>query len=322
MKSPWLLLLLLALVYSCAHRPAPQNAPSAKELPAWVYAPMDECVEARELCASGEGQTGAQASANALKALGAIFETKVTGSTTSTMTVRGSAVLAEAQETAWVAVRDEVAQTLEAARISRQTRHKNMSYALASLDKAKASQNLRERMDTLQAELAGLWQRKDRTGWARMWQLFHQREGLNDRYAIVTGQRASYAPSAQELQAWYQSRRAEIPLALDHEAVPAELLAALKSRLTNAGYRLFDFKTGARLELRFAAAQEHLNVKDFEKWNFAFTLTHLSKNGAKVGVVDLRETVTGRSRVDCEARAREALVAQLEKRLSELNLQD
>ena len=84
----------------------PQVSEHAKEVPAWAYAPMEECLEERELCASGEGPNQSVADANAFKALAAIFETKVTASTVSTTTATGVGAFAQAQETAAVNVKD------------------------------------------------------------------------------------------------------------------------------------------------------------------------------------------------------------------------
>lgn len=319
-----ILLSSLVLLASCSlfQSKAPINSEHSKEVPAWAYAPMEGCVEERELCASGEGPTSALADANAMKALAAIFETRIEAVTTSSMTATGSGAFAQAQESAAVSVRDEVKQTLEAAQVEKRHRHKKLSYSLVSLDKAKASGNLRAAMDKVQAELEGLWKRKDRTGWARMWELFHQREGLNDRYNIINGARVSFSPSVKELQDWYQSRRAETPIGFDAQGLTTELLGALKARLTNSGYRLFDLTTGARLKARLEAKQEHMNVDGFEKWFFVLTLENISKAGAKIGGLSVQETATGRSKADCEMKARESLLKMMEARLSELNLQD
>lgn len=323
MRAQCLILMLIMLAgCSTLKGQKAQNSEHAKEVPAWAFAPMEECMEERELCASGEGETGSKADANAMKSLAAIFETKVTASTQSTTVARGSGVLAQAQETASVSVRDEVNQTLEAARVVKRFRFKKLSYSLVSLDKTKASENMRAAIDKTQAELSALWQRRDRTAWARMWELHHRREGLNDRYNILMGQRLSFSPTSKELQDWYQARRAEVPMALDAQNLPAEFLGALKARLTNSGYRVFDLKSGARLVARWEAKQEHMNVTGFEKWFFLLTMENISKAGAKVGGLSVSETTSGRSKADCEMKARAPLMEAMEARLSELNLQD
>jgi hypothetical protein len=319
-----LILILAFLLSGCStFKSAPKKTVKhAEGVPAWAYAPMEECSEMQELCASGEGKTSREADANAMKSLASIFEVKIEATTTSSMTVTGSQSLAQAQEMAMTKVRDEVSQTLEAAQVVKRHRFENRSYALAKLDKGRASANLKAGMDTVQAELAGLWQRRDRTAWARMWELFQVREGLNDRYNIINGQRVPFQPSAEELQKWYQSRRAEVPMAIEFIDLPAEYSALIKARLTNSGYRLFEMNDGARLKAQMSAKQEHMNVAGFEKWFFHLSMENLSKAGAKIGGLSVKATTTGRSRVDCEMKARNILMKEMEAKLHELNLQD
>ena len=320
-----ILLSVLLFISSCAlfkPKKAPETSEHSAEVPAWAYAPMEECMEEMQLCASGEGKTSTQADANAMKSLAAIFETKIVATTSSSMTVSGHTALAQAQESAQTSVRDEVKQTLEAAQVIKRHRYKNMSYALASLDKTKATANLKAALDKVQAELSGLWTRKDRTAWARMWELFQVREGLNDRYNIINSNRIPYAPSASELQQWYQSRQANVPMAIDFIDLPGEYEAQLKARLTNSGYRLFDLNTGARLKAQMTSKQEHMDVAGFEKWFFNLSMENISKAGAKVGGLSVTTTTTGRSKADCEMKARSILMKEMEEKLHELNLQD
>jgi hypothetical protein len=283
---------------------------------------MEECSEARELCASGEGKTSAQADANALKSLASIFETQVTASTSSFTSAQSSGVWAQLQESAQVSVREDVKQTLEAAQIIKRFRHNRQFYSLASLDKGRAIANLQERMEKIHAELAALWKRKDRTAWARMWELAHQREALNDRYTILNGERFKFSPSASELQQWYQSRRAEVPKGIELQSLPPELAAVIRARLSNSGYRLFDVSQGERIRATFEAKQEHLNVNGFEKWFFVLNMENISRAGAKTGGLVVQVSTTGRSRTDCESKARATIITEMESKLAELNLKD
>jgi hypothetical protein len=315
---------ILFVLSSCAFfKPAPPiTSDHANELPDWAYAPMDACSEASEICASGEGKTNSIADANAKKSLASIFETKIEAQTSSHLSASGSAILMKAQESATVSVTETVNQTLEATQVIKRFRFKEMSYSLVSLDKAKASENLRARIDKIQSELSALWKRRDRTAWSRMWELAHQREALNDRFNIMMGERIQFTPNISELQAWYQSRRAEIPLAYEFIDLPKEYASQIVSRLTNSGYRLFEMNQGSRIKAVLESKKEHMNVKGFEKWFFNLTMENISKAGAKTGGLVAQATTTGRSKVDCEMKAREILLKEMEEKLQELNLQD
>ncbi len=293
----------------------------AGEVPAWVYSPADGCDEEAEMCASGEGPTGAVADANAMKALAAIFETRIVATTQSDAQMTQDQSWRSSREQATVSVREEVAQTLEAAGIKARHRHKGLSYSLAALDKEKAAGSLRTSMERTQAELENLWKRRDRTGWARMWELALTRDALGDRLFLITGGKAPYDPSVQDLQRWYQSRKAERALGWSARGLSPELEGAVKARLTESGWMLAP--GGARAVRAVLEAREtHIKVEGFQKWEFSLVLTHTGADGAKKGVVNAMATTTGRSRADCETKARGALLKSIDAELSKLNLED
>ena len=322
MKGRGFLFPLLALIMLAGCATRPEQSEHSKEVPGWAYAPAEGCDEGSELCASGEGPTGTVADANAMKSLASIFEVQITSSTSSLMTMSNDSVFRQSQETAAVSVKEEVDQTLKAASIKRRFRKAPLSYSLASLDKAKASDNIRSSMDTAQAELEGLWQRKDRTGWARMWELLLTRDSLNDRYALIMGGRMTYAPTAEQLQKWYQSRKLTRTIGWEQIDLPDNFAGALKSRLTEAGMALKTTKEGERVRATLEAKQGHINVSGFEKWDFVLTVEHLSADDKKLGTLSVNASASGRSRSDCEAKTRVTLMKAVDSGLSQLNLND
>lgn len=316
-------LLTLTFFVSCSFmKPKPNVSEHANEVPAWAYAPTEGCDEGSELCASGEGPTSSIADANALKSLASIFEVRVEASTSSLMTMSNDSTLRQSQETAAVAVKDEVDQTLKAASIKNRFRLKGLSYSLASLDKRKAADNIRSSMDTAQAELEGLWTRKDRTGWSRMWELLLTRDSLNDRYALIMGGRVVYSPTAMQLQNWYQSRKVTKTMGWDSESIPAIYAGAIKSRLTEAGIALKKAKIGERIRARMTSTQGHINVTGFERWEFVLSIEHLSADGKKLGTLSATAQTTGRSKVDCETKAQSQIMKIVETDLPKLNLNE
>lgn len=313
-------LLSLLLISACATKP--RVSEHSDEVPAWVYTPSEGCDEGAELCASGEGPNNSVADANAMKGLASIFEVRITGATSQLLTMSNDAVLRQSQETASASVKEEVDQTLKAASIKRRHRHKNLSYSLAALDKAKASDNIRSAMDTAQAELDGLWQRKDRTGWARMWELLLTRDSLNDRYALIMGGRMTYAPSADQLQKWYQSRKLTRSIGWEGQDLPEALAGSLKGRLTEAGMALTKSSEGERIRATFEAKQGFIKVTGFERWEFVLTVEHLDAGDKKLGTLSVNASATGRSRADCETKTRTTLMKAVDDGLTQLNLND
>jgi hypothetical protein len=318
--------LMVALLTGCAlfrSSPSKQAVVSehATEVPAWVYAPSEGCDEEAEMCASGEGPTGAVADANAMKSLAAIFETRIVATTQADAQMSQDQSWRSSREQATSSVREEVAQTLEAAAIKSRHRHKGLSYSLAALDKERAAGSLRTSMERTQAELQNLWKRRDRAGWARMWELALTRDALGDRLFLITGGKAPYDPSVLDLQHWYQSRKAERALGWSARGLSPELEGAVKTRLTEAGWVL---TTGGprAVSAVLEARETHLKVTGFQKWEFSLVLAHTGAEGAKKGVLNAMATATGRSRADCETKARAALLKMIDQELSKLNLED
>lgn len=312
----------IIIVGCSATKPRPKVSEHATEVPSWAYAPMEGCDEGSELCASGEGPTSAVADANAMKSLASIFEVRIEASTSSMMTMSNDSALRQSHETAAVSVKDEVAQTLKAASIKNRHRFKGLSYALASLDKHKAADNIRSAMDTAHAELDGLWVRKDRASWARMWELVLTRDALNDRYALIMGARVPYAPTTEQLQKWYQARKLVRKMGWEAVDLPEIYAGSLKSRLSEAGIALSTTKSDERIRAQLTAKDAHIKVAGFEKWEFVLTVEHLGEGDKKKGTVSVNTQTTGRSRVDCEIKAQPILMKALETNLSQLNLNE
>lgn len=325
-------LLSLLLMASCSTKKKSSSTPDestsdqstqvsehAKEVPAWAYAPSEGCDEEAEICASGEGKNSSVADANALKSLAAIFETKITSTTQADAVMSQDQAYRSSRENAYASVREEVSQTLEAASIRQRHRHKGLSYSLAVLDKEKAAGSLITSMNRAQAELEGLWKRRDRTGWARMWQLLLTRDGIADRLFLITGSKRGGSPTAADLQGWYQGRKAQHAIGWESAGLSPELEGALKSRLTEAGW-ILQKSAVQKVRATLEAKQTHLQVKGFEKWEFVLTMQHLGTDGNKVGVLTAETTTTGRSRVDCESKARAELLRTAETELTKLNL--
>jgi hypothetical protein len=300
---------------------APETSAHSSEVPQWVYEPLENC-DAGELCASGEGHTQSQADANAFKSLASIFETKITATTQSFMQTQGSGAWSQASEAASTSVRDEVNQTLEAARVLKRHKQARMTYTLVGLNKMKASENLEARMNELQAQIAGLWKKKDRLSFFTLWELSLAREQLNDRYNLIQGQRKTYAPDLKTLQLWFKDRSQLSPLSLKSSTdSPGLILEKLKNRLTEVGYTLKTEKQNAHIDLEWIEKPAHLNVQGFEKWSFQLTLKHLAGSDKK-GVWTTQVESTGRNKTDALNKILNSLLKQMDEGLSSLHLPD
>lgn len=314
-------ILILLLLSSCSYFKAkPTLSESAKEVPAWVYAPYDSCVEQEELCATGEAKTYAGADGAARANLASIFEVQVKSDFSATTT--------SSQQFAWQAsvkqevqssIEESVDQVLETVQIKSRFKKEGLTYSLAALDRAKASDLLGARLKKVDDELTVLWGKRSRTNLRRIVRLYLEREKLNERYSIVAGVGRPAPMTYQEIIAWRESRPKVEPLTLKVGNAPEWMTEKLKELLTEAGFKIVKGNTSKVLSLNVESIKEYLNVQGFEKYTFTMNLTS-SIDGEKKKVLAASETVTGRTQADALLKVKNYFTEYIEQHLSDLHL--
>jgi hypothetical protein len=314
-------LLLLLLVSSCALKQSqPSLSENSKEIPNWVYSPYDGCVEANELCATGEGKSYTQADTEAKVNLGSIFETKVQSELN--VTTSGSQTFpwqAQVKEEVTKSIKESVEQILETVQIKKHFRKDGLSYALASLDRQKASELLGNRLTKVDQELDTLWQNHQRTNLRRIVKLYLERERLNERYSIVSGAPRPFKVSWQDIIKWRESRPKTEALMLKVGQAPDWMREKLTELLTEAGFRIVKGDASKAVELQVDSIKEFLNVSGFEKYTFTLSMTSII-GGEKKKTISTSETVTGRSQADALLKVKNYFSEYLELHLSDLHL--
>jgi hypothetical protein len=314
-------LLILLLISSCSHFLAkPELSESSKASPPWLFAPYEACLEEMELCATGEAKGYAQADLQARNNLASIFEVKVE----SEMNVQTSA----SQTLPWQgAVREEVQQSLkesvnqvlETVQIKKHFKQNGLSYSLASLDRAKASELLGERVTKIDDELNVLWARRSRTNLRKIVRLYLEREKLNERYSIVSGASRPAKMTYKDIISWRESRPKVENLALRVGQAPDWMTEKLKELLTEAGFKIVKGDSSKAISLNVDSIKEFLNVEGFEKYTFTMNLTSF-EDGEKNKVLSASETVTGRSQADALLKVKAFFTDYIEQHLSDLHL--
>lgn len=314
-------ILLLLLLSGCAQfRPGPSLSETSKESPTWIYAPYDACSEEQELCATGEGKTLAQADAEARKNLASIFEVTVTSDFSVTTTSQQTfpwqgAVKQEVQHS----LQESVNQILETVQITKHAREKGLTYALASLDRARASELIGNRLLKVDDELNTLWSRRSRTNLRKIVRLYLEREKLNERYSIVSGSSRPARMTYKDIVEWRQSRPRVEALALRVGQAPEWMTEKLKELLTEAGFKIVKGDADKAVTLHVDSIKEYLNVEGFEKYTFTMNLTSF-QNGEKNKVLMASETVTGRSQADALLKVKAYFNDYIEQHLADLHL--
>jgi hypothetical protein len=314
-------ILLLLLLSGCSTlSPKPELSDLSNELPSWIYSPYDSCSEVQELCATGESKTLAQADAEARKNLASIFEVTVTSefsvTTSSSQTFPWSgAVKEEVQKS----LQESVNQILENVQIKKHAREKGLTYALASLDRAKASELIGSRLTRLDDELNVLWSKRSRTNLRKIVRFYLEREKLNERYSIVSGSPRAARMTYKEIMDWRMTKPQIEALYLKVGQSPDWLTEKLKELLTEAGFKIIVGDAQKAVSLHVASIKEYLNVEGFEKFTFTLNLESF-RHGEKNKVLTTSETVTGRSQADALLKVKSLFNDYIEQHLADLNL--
>lgn len=311
---------MFLLISSCSHFTSKTKSDEAKEEPKWLYAPYEGCVEASELCATGEGRTFAQSDAEAKANLASIFEVRIQSDlVVTTNSSQSFPWQAEVREEVQKSIRESVEQILETVQIKYRFRKKGLSHSLASLDRLKAGELTRNRIAKLDGEIAVLWSNKQRTNLRRIVKLYMERERLNDRYAIISGMGLAPKVTWQEIIKWRETRPKSEPLILKVGQAPDWMKEKLSELLTEAGFHLVKGDAKKIVTVHVANIKEFLNVEGFEKHTFTVTISSIM-DGEKKNTISVSETVTGRSQADALLKVKSFFNEYIEQHLSDLRL--
>jgi len=314
-------LFLFLLISGCAlFRKEPVLSDSAKDDPSWLYSPYDACSESAELCATGEGKGFANADAEARANLSSIFEVKVqsdlsvTTSSTQTFPWQG-----QVREEVQKSVKESVNQVLETVQIKKHFRKAGLSHALASLDRHKASELIGSRLMKVDGELNTLWGNHQRTNLRKIVKLYTERERLNERYSVVSGQSRPAKVAWEKIIKWRESKPITEPLILKIGQAPDWMKEKISELLTEAGFRLVKSNANKIVTVQVDSIKEFLNVEGFEKFTFTLGMTSIM-NGEKKRTISTSESVTGRTQADALLRVKDYFNEYIEHHLSDLRL--
>lgn len=314
-------IIYLLLIWGCAHQSQkPELSTESKNDPAWIYSPYDECIEANEICATGEARTMSEADAQARSNLASIFEVKVSTELNSfSASSQSFPWQAQVNQQVQQSLSESVSQILEVVEIKNHFRKDGLTYSLASLDKAKASLLIESRMKKLDQQIEVLWAHRQRTNFRRIVRLSQEREKLNERYSIISGTSKPAVVSFEQIYKWKETRSAQLPITIKVGQAPDWLVEKLKELLTEAGFRIVKGGTPRVLAVNVESIKEFLNVDGFEKYTFTLNMSNVEE-GDKKKVISTSETVTGRTQADALLKVKQFFTEYIEQHLSDLHL--
>lgn len=314
-------LFLLLLLSGCSHfKSEPTLSESVKEDPKWLYAPYEGCIEAQELCATGEGKTQNQSDAEAKTNLASIFEVKIQSelnvSTTASQTFPWQA---QVKEEVQKSIKESVDQILETVQIKHHFKKDGLNHALASLDRAKAGELIGNRLTKVDGELDTLWENHQRTNLRRIVKLYMERERLNERYSIIAGMGRPSKVTWADIIKWRESKPKTEPLMLKIGQAPDWMREKITELLTEAGFRLVKGDVDKIVTVQVDSIKEFLNVEGFEKHTFTLNMTSIV-DGEKRRTITASETVSGRTQADALLKVKHYFTDYIEQHLSDLRL--
>jgi len=300
---------------------------SAEEAPKWVSGPAEYCGPGK-LCAVGEGTGQMSAAANARNEISRIFETRVESETTVSSSAKesnaGGVVAGELTEEMLSIIKDSTEGVLQGVVIEQNYESSDRYYALASLNRLKASEILAARMKDLDEKNVNLFEAGKRTDVYRILKNFELRERLNDRYRIL---RSGGYPSplsytdVMKKKALLRQNRTLVSVDIVGDEKKSALMPFVVALLLD-----MDFKITAPEQATFNIVgtwmenKEHFNVKGFEKYNFTFSLVAKNKSGVKVGGLSTQAIQTGRNLQQSKERALPTIKSEITETIDKLNI--
>jgi hypothetical protein len=299
--------------------------------PEWINSVYSKCSERTELCAVGEGTGKFRAEANARDELAKIFETKVKsittiGTTSEQSSKEGVILSGEVVEDLEKSITLSTNQVLEGVEIIQTFEDAEGFYALAKLDKVKASSRLRNEMKALDEKMQAFLKEGRRSALAKSEKLYVLREKLNDRYEFLKGKRFNRLITYKEIKDKRNLARGKAIVVYFGQSKLSnqkELKHLIITELLANDYIVVTKKGKGHKYLvdgNFNVEKQHINVKGFEKFRFSLVLDSHGLKGKKRGGLEFSITSTGRTRTQALENSLHELRKYITDNINDLNL--
>ena len=291
------------------------------EAPEWVYA-ADKACPPSEVCAAGEGESLQQADLRARKAMASIFQTHIASQLNARQTSFSSSEIDELKEMVEIQTQETVEGILKAVEIKKRFHKEGLFFALASLNKRKASQSLQREISVIDQELEHLFQGKKKSAIKRILTLLEKRRHLDDKMIVLRGESSKAAYTvADALNIKYASKGHKKVFVKAAKNAPSILVKQFEELLAETGYKTQrDSAVDYILEVGFSAKETYLNVKGFKKFAFAFSVEAKNNLNERIGSFVVNNEQTGRNQQDAFLKTKGYIQEQMEKNFNLLNL--
>lgn len=276
----------------------------AEERPEWINNPEKKC-SPFEICVVAEAPGLLNAEAGARNQMARVFSSKVSSQTTvsqvasSTIDVEGVLRGDSAEEVANT-IRIETDEILEGVVIKANYVGKDSVYALASLNKRKAAERIKNKMAKLDSDNKDHLKSGTRFDLNQILKNLAIRNGLEDRYIFLKGSGYPSPVSKSEvLTRKRDKRKLDVTLLVDFkDKVPEEVQSAIIGELLAQDYRVVteaNRRFQYQVHVNFLKSSEYFNVKGFKKERYLLTIWSVNKEGEKKGRVEYSQSEVGRN---------------------------
>jgi hypothetical protein len=334
-----LLISVLLLLQACANT-SKKSVPVAAvddqpdigvDIPIWVSEPAAGCSPLSELCASAEGLNLEDADTKARKSLAGIFKTQITSDFSSQMYSLGKADPSTEEVVAKTLgeLSEKIEEELKNVTIKKRFIRSGVYFSLASLDKTSFAQDLRRRIEELDAQILSLYQGKKRSSYAKLLGLYKLRSDLNSKFDFLMGKEIIDVVSIDQInQLKYsksiQSKKISILVAQKENPEQVDSIKNyLASLLTSIGHQVIsssNISDQEFIQVKVETNNEYFNVEGFKKIRFSLILSHLNKSKEKLGVLNFSESAVGRDSKQAFEKIRKNMFQHIDNNLSDLNI--
>jgi hypothetical protein len=198
------------------------------------------------------------------------------------------------------------------------------TFALAKIDRTKASRFLKKQMNDLDDQIEPLFKTQRRLVYSKLSRLMRKRVELNNVYHVLRGRFYTSPISQKQLENLRLTnnstrKRLAIKVSGQNKDMYKDIVSLLKAEFAAVGHTVVnDEKAADQIVLiKAQKRKEFLKVEGFEKWSFTIHLSSSVIEGGKKGGIYIQESQVGRSERDAfeklSKRISDAIIDQLDK---------
>lgn len=307
-------LLIFTIVFSFI-----SHSSYAKSQPKWTLdLTKEKDCKRKNLCAVGVGPSVNSAKRDARAGIAKVFDTKIISKFTSKLSDRGEVATEEFEES--------VNSALSGIKIIKTYEGKMDVYALAVINKAKASRGFKTEIKKLDNKMKILSSHNGIKSGKDLEKYYMQRELLDKKYQFLTG---FSIPEVVRYDQIFKKKK-EMGNVIIHvyidEAEPKEIEAVLSKLLSDQGMKVTTGSVRNRKSTHvvtgsLVADKQYMKIKGFEKYKFVFKVSSGSIREIISGVLNFSFVTTGRNYSQNYIKALLRIKEYLNENIDKLNLE-